>query len=98
LGVEARELGFVEAKLAFYSKLNEGAQIADEVDRVGSGLLAAKLGKSGVLAATVVGLVSHGLSTGELALLRRLALAASVDTSALAAIIDEADTNLSARG
>lgn len=51
-------------------------------------------GRAGVVAAAVVGLVSQGLSLGELTALRRLALAAGVADDAIGPTVEAADTAL----
>jgi hypothetical protein len=71
-------------------------QIKVEIDRVGAALAAAGVAREGVVAAAVVGLVSQGMSLGELEALRRLASAAGLDAAALGPMIDVADSTLSA--
>jgi hypothetical protein len=48
--------------------------------------------------AAVVGLVSQGMSLGELALLRRWAMASGIAEDAIAPIVEAADAALSATG
>jgi hypothetical protein len=74
----------------------ESERLAAEIDRVGAELAAAGVAREGVVAAAVVGLVSQGLSLGELEALRRLAAAARLDESAMGPLIDVADSTLSA--
>ena len=78
------------------SKLAEGEQIKAEIDRIGAELGAGGVAREGVVAAAVVGLVSQGLSLGELEALRRLASAAGLPEDALGPLIDIADAALSA--
>ncbi len=74
----------------------DSEQIKVEIDRVGAALAAAGVAREGVVAAAVVGLVSQGMSLGELEALRRLANAAGMDAAAVAPLIDVADSTLSA--
>jgi DnaJ-domain-containing protein 1 len=74
----------------------DSEQIKVEIDRVGAALAAAGVAREGVVAAAVVGLVSQGMSLGELEALRRLASAAGMDTAAVGPLIDVADSTLSA--
>lgn len=85
----------LNARLAAYIELEKNSGFGDEVERVGSALKLASLGREGVIAAAVVGLVSQGLSAGELAVLERLANAAGVTEAETAASISEADAALS---
>ncbi len=71
-------------------------RIAGEADRVGAALGSVGAAHGGVTAAAVVGLVSQGMSLGELAVLRRIALAAGIDEASLGAIVDKADAELMA--
>jgi len=73
----------------------QGEQLKAEIDRVGSELRAARVAREGVLTAAVVGLVSQGMSLGELEALRRLAMAAGLEESAIGPLIDVADATLS---
>lgn len=91
-------LAELDARLAAYIELEHGSGFGDEVDRVGSALKSGSLGRQGVVAATVIGLVSQGLSAGELAVLERLANAAGVSEDETAACISDADAALSQRG
>jgi len=74
----------------------DSEQIKVELDRVGAGLAAAGVAREGVVAAAVVGLVSQGMSLGELEALRRLAGAAGMDPAAVGPLIDVTDSTLSA--
>lgn len=96
-GVLRAELapGALESRVAALLELEKGAGFAAEVERIGAELRAAGLGREGVTAAAVVGLVSQGLSPGELAVLERLAAAAGLSEAELASIVTRADTDLS---
>jgi DnaJ-domain-containing protein 1 len=72
----------------------EGERLTAEIDRVGATLRAAGVAREGVVTAAVVGLVSHGMSLGELEALRRLAVAAGLEESAVGPLIDVADATL----
>ncbi len=85
----------LNARIAELIALEQTSGFAAEVERVGAALQAAELGRQGVLAAAVVGLVSEGLSAGELAVLERLALAAGVSEAETASIVSAADRALS---
>jgi hypothetical protein len=74
----------------------DSEQIKVEIDRVGAELAAAGVAREGVVAAAVVGLVSQGMSLGELEALRRLAAAAGMDAATVGPLIDVADSTLSA--
>jgi hypothetical protein len=73
----------------------QSEQLKVEIDRVGSELARAGVAREGVVAAAVVGLVSQGMSLGELEALRRLADAAGMDMAAVGPLIDVADSTLS---
>jgi hypothetical protein len=77
-------------------KFADSELIKVELDRVGKELASADVAREGILAAAVVGLVSEGLSLGELAALRQLAAAAGMEEAALGPLIDAADAALSA--
>jgi hypothetical protein len=77
-------------------KVAQSEQIKIEIDRVGADLAAAGAAREGVIAAAVVGLVSQGMSLGELEALRRLASAAGLAEDALGPLIEMADSTLSA--
>ena len=85
----------LNARIAELLQLEQTHGFAAEVERVGAALHAAELGRQGVLVAAVVGLVSEGLSAGELAVLERLALAAGVSEAETASIVTIADRALS---
>lgn len=71
-------------------------QIKTEIDRVGKELAVAGVAREGLISAAVVGLVSQGMSLGELEALRRLALAAGVEENTIAPLIEVADATLGA--
>ncbi len=91
-GPESDPATMIERALAF----GEGEQIQAELERVGAELAAGGVGREGVLTAAVVGLVSQGMSLGELEALRRLANAAGIGEAAVGPLIDVADATLSA--
>jgi hypothetical protein len=95
LGATAGESD-AESMLSRCLKYAEGERIKTEIDRVGAELAAAGVAREGVVAAAVVGLVSQGMSLGELEALRRLAIAAGFAEEALGPLIDVADSTLSA--
>lgn len=78
------------------ARLSELAErpLASEADRAGAALAKLDAGRAGIVASAVIGLVSQGLSLGELAVLRRLALAAGVPDDAIGSIVDAADEAL----
>jgi hypothetical protein len=71
-------------------------RIADEAVRIGRALKSANASLAGITAAALVGLVSEGMSLAELALLRRLSVAAGLSEDALGTLIEAAETALSA--
>jgi len=71
------------------------AGIATEAERLGGWLKANEVATPALVAAAVVALVSQGMSLGELALLRRLAVASGVAEDAIGPIVDAADDALS---
>ncbi len=74
---------------------SHSAQLKVEIARVGAELAAAAAAREGVLAAAVVGLVSQGMSLGELEALRQLAVAAGLDEASVGPLIDVVDATLS---
>jgi hypothetical protein len=86
------ELG---ARVAALLELERSAALAPEVEALGQALRAASLGRLGLLAAAVVGVVSQGLSASELAMLEQLSEAAGVSEADAARIVAEADAALS---
>jgi tRNA threonylcarbamoyladenosine modification (KEOPS) complex Cgi121 subunit len=95
LGANADE-SVADGMLSRCLRLATSEQIKAEIDRVGAELAAEGIAREGVLAATVVGLVSQGLSLGELEALRRLAAAAGLAEEALGPLVEVADSTLSA--
>jgi hypothetical protein len=89
-GTESDASNMLDRALSF----SGGEQIKVELDRVGAELGAAGVGREGVVAAAVVGLVSQGMSLGELEALRRLAAAAGLEDAAVGALIEVADATL----
>ncbi|MEI9949911.1 MAG: hypothetical protein WDO74_13265 [Pseudomonadota bacterium] len=74
---------------------SHSAQLKAEIERVGAELAAAGVAREGVLAAAVVGLVSQGMSLGELQALRQLAVAAGLGEASVGPLIDALDATLS---
>jgi hypothetical protein len=77
------------------ARLAASAGIATEAERLGAWLKANDVAKPALVGAAVVGLVSQGMSLGELALLRRLAIAAGVAEEDVGPIVEAADSALS---
>ena len=75
-------------------ELEQGDGFAAEVARVGATLRELRLAREGVIAAAVVGLVSQGLSEGELAVLEALARAAALSETDVADIVGQVETGL----
>ena len=88
------DASWLDARLAELSTCTSTGAIAAEADRIGLALAAANAGRAGVVAAAVIGLVSQGLSLGELTVLRRIALQAGVPDDAIGGVIDAADAAL----
>ncbi|HXK20097.1 MAG TPA: hypothetical protein VNG33_19935 [Polyangiaceae bacterium] len=86
----------LDERIRAFVELEQTDDFAAEVARVGATLRAAGLGREGVVAAAVVGLVSEGLSAGELAVLETLAKAAFVSEADVADIVTQAEAALSA--
>ena len=82
--------GWIDSKLSELEKM----EIATEADRIGALLAKANAGRAGVVAAAVIGLVSQGLTLGEVTALRRLGLAAGVPDDAIGPIVEAADAAL----
>jgi hypothetical protein len=93
LGAEG-DLEWVHSRLDALAKIAATPRIASEADRIGAGLQAANAASEGVAAAAAVGLISEGMSLGELSVLRRLADGAGVPEDLLGAIVDGADAAL----
>jgi hypothetical protein len=93
LGADVTSKGLDERIRAFV-ELEQSEGFAAEVARVGATLRTAGLGREGVIAAAVVGLVSEGLSEGELAVLEALAHAAAVNEADVAETVTRAEAAL----
>jgi len=93
LGAEG-DADWLDTRLDELAKVATTAEIAEEADRIGAALAAAEVASEGVAAAAGVGLISEGMSLGELALLRRLANGAALPEDLLGAIVDGADAAL----
>jgi hypothetical protein len=96
LGAE-NERPWMTTRLEELTKLAASAGIATEAERLGSWLKANDIATPALVAAAVVGLVSQGMSLGELSLLRRLAVASGIADEAIAPVVDAADAALSSR-
>ncbi len=94
LGVESDE-AWIDSRLDDFKRLSRSEKIAEEADQVGDALDVAKVASEGIGAAAAIALVSEGLSLGELAILRRIAVAAKLPEEMLVAIVDGADAALS---
>jgi len=84
----------LDQRIRNFVELEQSDGFAAEVARVGAALRATGLGREGVIAAAVVGLVSEGLSAGELAVLETLAVAAGVSEAELANVVTQAEARL----
>jgi hypothetical protein len=89
------DVPWMTARIGYLVELATQAGIAVEAERIGASLKESGVAKEGTVAAAVVGLVSQGMSLGELALLRRLAVAAGVVEEEIGPIVDLADEALS---
>ena len=90
----ADDVAWVEEKHAAYARMKGAVEIASQSERIGAALREAGIARAGIVAAAVVGLVSQGMSLGELALLRRMALAAGLADDDIGPIVDEVDRAL----
>jgi len=77
------------------TKLAASVGIATEAERLGGWLKANDIAKPALVGAAVVGLVSQGMSLGELALLRRLAIAGGITEEEVGPIVEAVDSALS---
>ncbi|HEV8246961.1 MAG TPA: TerB family tellurite resistance protein [Polyangiaceae bacterium] len=93
LGV-ADEEAWLDARLEDFKRLSPSERIADEADRVGADLASSKVASEGVATAAAIGLISEGMSLGELSILRRLAVAAGLPEEMLSVIVEGADAAL----
>jgi tellurite resistance protein len=93
------ELEWAGTRLTELARIAATDRIAGEADRVGQDLRAENVAVPGLRAGAVVGLVSGGMSLGELSVLRRIAAAAEVPEESLGPMIAAADAALdSAQG
>jgi hypothetical protein len=76
------------------SALARSPAIVAEATRIGESLVKERLGLEGITFATVIALVSDGMSLGELELLRELARVAGVADGSLPAVIETAERAL----
>jgi hypothetical protein len=81
----------VAAELAQIAGLD---RIATEAERIGSALRAENVVEEGLLAATTVALVSHGMSLGELGALRTIARGAGYAEDKLGPLVEACDAAL----
>jgi hypothetical protein len=88
------EASWVEMRLEELAKTASGEAISAEADQIGARLKETGAARQGLIAAAVVGLISQGMSLGELSMLRRLGAAAGIDEEAIGPIVDEADAAL----
>jgi hypothetical protein len=84
----------LDERIRAFVELEQSDDFAADVTRVGAALRTLGLGREGVIAAAVVGLVSEGLSAGELAVLETLAVAAGVSDADVANIVTQAEAAL----
>jgi len=75
--------------------LAQTEQITAEISRIGAALAAAGAARLGLIAAATIGLVSEGMSLGELEALRSLGIAAGLHDADLVELVDETDARLS---
>lgn len=94
LRVESDE-PWVASRIEELTKMAASTGIATEAERVGAWLKANGVAMPALVAATVVALVSQGMSLGELALLRRLATASGIAEDDVGPVVDAADAALS---
>ncbi len=96
VGVHGEEL-WIDSRLEDFKRASSSEKIAEEADLIGDALDLAKVASEGIGAAAAIALVTEGLSLGELAILRRIAVAAKLPEEMLVAIVDGADAALSRR-
>jgi hypothetical protein len=82
---------WIKARLDELTAIAATDRIASEAERVGLALKAADVALEGLTAAVVIGLVSEGMSLGELELLRHMAGPAGIPDGSLPALVDGAD-------
>jgi hypothetical protein len=90
------EASWLDQRLATLSELSATEQVSAEAERIGRALSSAGLARDGLTLAAVIGLVSQGLSAGELAALERLSRASRLGDEQLAALVESAEAELSA--
>ncbi|HMI86797.1 MAG TPA: hypothetical protein VK550_22040 [Polyangiaceae bacterium] len=86
---------WIMSRLEDLLKLAASSGIASEAERLGASLKTNEVAMPALVAATVVALVSQGMSLGELALLRRLGEASGIAEDQLGPVVDAADLALS---
>jgi hypothetical protein len=94
LGAEG-EHSWLTTRIGDLTKLAASTGIAMEAERLGAWLKANDVAMPALVATAVVALVSQGMSLGELALLRRLAIASGIAEDAIGPVVDAADEALS---
>ncbi len=91
IGVEPAAL---DREIVELSRITTSDDLASRAASVGRDLAAHGVSEAGLAAAVVAGLVSQGLSLGEIAMLRAIAAAAGYQEEALGALIERADAAL----
>ena len=86
---------WMQTRIEDLLRIAGGADIAGEAERLGTWLKANDVAKPALVAAAVVALVSEGMSMGELALLRQMAVAAGIAEEEIGPILEAADRTLS---
>ena len=89
-----KEMPWVQQRLTELTVLAQGERIASVADQVGTSFAEAGIASEGVTLAAVVGLVSQGLSLGELSILRRISNGAGLSEQTLSDVIEQADAAL----
>ena len=85
---------WLETRLVLLEGLGASSAVSTEADRIGAALKAYGTPRQGLIAAAVVGLVSEGMSLGELSMFRRIALAAEMPEDELGPMLEEAEAAL----
>jgi hypothetical protein len=93
VGAEA-EMPWVQQRLGELEKVALSDEIAREAERVGQKLQACSAAVEGLTAAAVIGLVSQGMTLGELELLRHMGAAAGILDESISAMVESADQAL----
>ncbi len=86
----------LEEEMAELSRITISDGLASRASAIGRDLAAQRVAEDGLAAAAVAGLVSHGLSLGELTALRTIATAAGYPEESLGTLIERADAALMA--